>query len=396
MNVFYIPSWYPSVANPIYGTFVQEQIGMLARLNPDWNLGVCLWGQGDPATMLWAREPVQNFRKIWNHRDTIPWTDSQNNLAHYHSPSLTWTRKIRMGNLQGLKRAAEMNFEKFKKRMGEVDVLHAQATWPGALLAHHLSKKYHVPYVVTIRMSPFPFPEFLDGDGKLKKFIDQALRKADRLIATSEHLKNRLAEFGLDAVVVNNPVDTDFFRPENGKARPLTLLTIGRMEKQKGIDVLIDALGLLGNDFTGQVRIGGDGQYLNAYKQLARNRGVEGRISWLGELSREQVRDEMQQCSFYVLPSRHETFGNVVLEAMACGKAVLATRCGGPEEIITQATGMLCENENPEDLAEKIKWMANNLPMFSDQGIRAYVVGNYSGQLFSEQMGKVYREVAKH
>ncbi|MCP4457997.1 MAG: glycosyltransferase family 4 protein [Cytophagales bacterium] len=97
------------------------------------------------------------------------------------------------------------------------------------------------------------------------------------------------------------------------------------------------------------------------------------KIEWLGELSREQVRDEMWRCSFYVLPSRHETFGSVLLEAMACGKPVVASRCGGPSEIVTDEVGLLCKNEDVEDLADAIKGMTLTKDEFNSNNLLEFV-----------------------
>lgn len=393
MNIFNIPSWYPSARNPIYGTFVKEQIALLARLNPSWNLAVSTWGQGDPAHMLWAKDTVKNIAKIIHHQPARTLSERHENLYHFHTPTLTWTRKVLHGNLRGLIRANESNLKRFEQSVGKMDVIHAQATYPGALVAQALNRKFGIPYVVSIRMSPFPFSEFLDKKGNLKPFIAAPLAGANRLIATSHSLEKTLHSFGLEHVtVVHNPVDLDFFHPIVFTPKKLTLLTVGRMEKQKGFDLLIRAMAMLGTDFDGILRIGGDGRFLAEYQQLARSLGVADRIVWLGELSREQVRDEMQHCSFYVLPSRHETFGNVLLEAMACGKPVMATRCGGPEDILTDEVGLLIENENVEALAKGIQTMIK-LARFDSHHIRANVCARFSPEGFSNEMIRLYAKV---
>lgn len=354
MNIFYIPSWYPSKNNPIYGTFVKEQVEILARLNPEWNLGVSLWGQGDNDFQLKVGDHVKNLPKMF--RSRMYHSEQNGNIFTYYNPTKTWTRKLLHGNLKGLLRANEENFLFFQKQVGKVNVLHAQATYPGALIANYLSKKYNIPYVVSIRMSPFPFKEFLQSDGSLKPWIRRSLEEANKLICTSSSLENRLHEFGLkNTQVIHNPVDTDFFKPIDFTPDKITILTVGRMVPQKGIDMLIHTIKELGADFDAEFRIGGDGENLKEYQWLAKNLGVSEKITWLGELSREQVRDEMQRCSFYVLPSRHETFGNVLLEAIACGKRVIATDCGGPKDIVTEEVGVLCEVGDVLGLTEVIR-----------------------------------------
>ena len=391
MNTFNIPSWYPSYENPIYGTFVKEQIEILSRENPDWNFGVSTWGQGRPSHMLPMKDHVLNIGKVIQKRKFQVYSDHQTNITHFYQPALTWTRKVLHGNLAGLVKANDKNLLSFKKQVENLDIIHAQATYPAALIAQALSEKYGIPYVVSIRMSPFPFEEFLNMEGKIKSLIQAPLQKANALIATSHSLKEQMENFGLSNIeVIHNPVDHDFFKPSGEEADELTLLTIGRLEHQKGIDVLIEAMVLLEGKFSGKLRIGGEGSLKKVYQKSALENGVNDKIEWLGELSREQVRNEMRRCSFYVLPSRHETFGNVLLEAMAIGKPVVATKCGGPEEIVAREAGLLCEKENAEDLAKQILRMNQDYKAFRADDLRKYVQAKFSPETFSNQMKKIY------
>lgn len=396
MNIFYIPSWYPSYNNPIYGTFIKEQIELLARQHTRWHLATSVWGQGDAQHMLWAKDHFKNLKKIFSRR--FQYQEHQANQHLYSTETLTWTRKLLHGNLNSLYKVNEKHFEKFLLTYGKLDVIHAQATYPAALIARHISRKYDVPYVVSIRMSPFPFAEFLNAQGKLKGLIKKPLAEATKLIATSHSLHKKLEAYGLkNAEVVHNPVDMDFFKPPNHRSLPkkeLTLLSVGRLEPQKGIDLLIEAVALLGNRFPGKIRIGGGGSLRKDLEKLASDKRVADKFIWLGPLSRAQVRNEMQQCSFYVLPSRHETFGNVLLEAMACGKPVVATLCGGPEDIVTTETGILCENQNIEALSHSIDEMAKKINDFHSEAIQQWVVEKFSPNTFALKMKKLYQEVS--
>ena len=361
MKIFNIPSWYPSVNNPIYGTFVKEQIEMLARYNPDWKMGISTWGQGDPDYELRAKDHVLNISKIFKQKRQFRFEKLENQYL-YNTPQFIWTRRFRKGNLDHLISLNQKHLNNFNHTVGRVDYIHAQATYPAAIIAHELHKTYGIPYFVTIRMSPFPFLEFLLPNGDLKPSIRQPLERARGLIATSFSLKERLEQFGFNNVkVIHNPVDMDFFKPdfslpnEKDSFKTPTILTVGRMVPQKGIDLLIYAIAKLEDQFSAKFRIIGDGNYRKKYVNLAKSLCIEHRITWTGELSREQVRNEMQKCSYYLLPSRHETFGNVLLESMACGKPVLASNCGGPKDIVTQEVGKLYENQNVDALLQAIR-----------------------------------------
>ena len=393
MNIFFIPSWYPSKNNPIYGTFVKEQIELLAQEKPDWNIGISLWGQGDPDYMLWVKDHLFNIIKLGHAKRRSFEKPLSDNATQYFKPCLTWTRKISQGNIKGLFQTNEHNFNQFRSKVGQIDIIHAQASYPGALIAEYLSQKYNIPYVVTIRMSPFPFKEFLTRHGKLLKLISYPLKNANRLIATSHSLQKTLVEYELsNSSVIHNPVDTKLFQPIVHNSPGIQILAVGRLEFQKGFDLLLQAITKIPEiDLT--VRIGGAGSQKHQLKRLSQTLNIDHKVEWLGELSREQVAHEMQHCNFYVLSSRHETFGNVILEALACGKPVVATKCGGPADIITEENGFLCESENVLDLANYIEKMCHNYQDFSSETIRNYILTRFSPKAFSENMERVYSSV---
>ena len=364
---------------------------MIARGKQDWNIGVSTWGQGDSSYLIPASSPFSIFKLFQKGEKSK--THITQNFTEYFNPAFTWTRKWCKGNIEGIIKSNAVNLDSFINDFVKPDVLIAQASYPAAVIANRLSKEYNIPFVVTVRMSPFPFTEFLTRKGSIKEIIKKPLEEADYLIATSNSLQERLHDFGFKKVrVINNPVDTEFFHMSpREKANECRILTIGRIEEQKGYDLLIKALSQLEIPF--ELRIGGDGSKTDEYKKLAKNLGIDERIIWLGILSREQVRDEMQACSFYVLSSRHETFGNVIPEAMACGKPIVSTRCGGPEDILNDKIGYLCENMNVEDLAEKIKLMINNHSQFSSEEIRKEVVTNFSPEVWLAQLESLFKEI---
>jgi glycosyltransferase involved in cell wall biosynthesis len=164
---------------------------------------------------------------------------------------------------------------------------------------------------------------------------------------------------------------------------------------RKGVDILIKAVSML-KDMDLKVHIGGDGTYLNMFRDMAKELDVDRKCIFYGEIKPESVQDFYSKLDFYVLPSRDETFGVVVIEAMACGLPVIATRCGGPEEIITRETGILIEKENPPELARAIRSLAVNLDSYNRKAIRNYVLEKYSKDRFTESLSEVYQELLRN
>lgn len=391
MKVFVIPSWYPSESNPIYGTFVKEQIAMMARCDSSLTFGVSLWGQGDDPQLLYSRQPIRSLGKLLR-QPSKPYKRDSERIIHYYHPVYIWTKKIAKGNLKGIIAANRKNFLRFLKDVNKVDIIHVHASYPGAWIAKKLSEEFDIPYVVTLHMSPFPFAQFLKSSGALSKGLHSVLIRANKLIATSLSLKQRVEELGISNVtMVNNPVDLEFFKIERkAQAYPVKrLLSVGRLEDQKGFDILIEAISLVQTEL--ELEIVGEGTEFEKLHQLANQLGVSKKVIFTGSGSRQTVTEKMQGCELYILSSRHETFGIVLIEAMACGKPVVATRCGGPESIVTEDSGLLCEPNDPQSLAQAIE---KALAMEWDSSkIRQHVEDNFSPELFTKRMINVYQSV---
>ncbi|MEP0987695.1 glycosyltransferase [Ekhidna sp.] len=389
MNIFIIPSWYPSESNPIYGIFTQEQARLIAREKPEFQVGVSLWGQGVDDLMLPALSPASLVKLFGTHSEKVNML--QPNLAEYFSPAFTWTRRFRKGNIEGIIEANLNNLEKHIQKFGKPDIICAHASYPASIVAKRISKKFSIPYTVTIYMSPFPFDEFLSRNGSINKIVEEPLKQADLLLCSCSALEKRLFEFGFsNTAVVPLPVDADFFVPgQTVDAKKVQMLALGRVVEQKGFDLLLKAVSKIETPF--ELRIGGDGDMRAKYEVLSKQLKLTDKVVWLGLLDKNQTLQEMQNCDFFVLSSRHETFGLVQVEAMLCGKPVVATKCGGPEDIVTNETGYLCENLDVEDLREKIELMIKKHKSFSSEKIRKHAKAKFGQSAWLTQIEALFR-----
>src|SRR5699024_9955006 len=94
--------------------------------------------------------------------------------------------------------------------------------------------------------------------------------------------------------------------------------------------------------------------------KLVRVLKIEEQVVFLGPLTREQVKEEVSSADAFVLSSKYETFGVVLIEALALGKPVIATKCGGPESIVTPEVGYLVENNSEEELSKAMSELIAN------------------------------------
>ena len=399
MNILIIPSWYPSPENPNTGIFIKEQAILFAKHFPEHNIGISTWGSNHKSLLLEVAKPFQLlmklFKKPQNHlKQFAP------NCIEYFSPTYTWTRIILKGNIKNIISANEKNIKNFEQQYGRIDLIHAHVSHPGGYVAMQISQRLHIPYVITEHMTPFPFSVY-HKDGKISKLITQPLAMASKTICVSDFLKKSITiQAQAELCLINNFIDEDFFIPKQIKTRneaPISLLFIGRLVPQKGIDILLKAFKiLLETDLNLKLTIGGTGEYEKDYQLLCNELGLGKNVNWLGNLDRNQVRDTLQECNIFILPSRNENNPVVILEALACGKPVITTSCGGPEEMITQIDGLIAEPENPDDLSNKIQVLLNDLSNYNSNTIRSNFMKNHSSLIGANKIQDVYKSIVSN
>lgn len=151
---------------------------------------------------------------------------------------------------------------------------------------------------------------------------------------------------------VENGVDLSLWRPTDSvrPAGPMRVVFSGRLIDLKAVDVLIEAVGIVGRHVDVVCDILGDGPMRQALEQQARSSGLDDRVRFRGWLSQSDAAAVLRDADVLALPSVCECGGAVVLEAMACGKPVVATRWGGPADYIDEECGFLVEPESREHL----------------------------------------------
>ena len=232
---------------------------------------------------------------------------------------------------------------------------------------------------------PFVLTEHSTLARPLTRLERCAFREAGRVMPVSRMLQ---ASLGLEAryEVVPNVVDLDYFRPAPRipeKVRRLVAVT--RMTPVKGVPDLLEALRLLKRDDWHCDLIGG-GERLEEYKALC-----DDRFTFHGELHRPEVAARLQQADLFVLASRLETFSVATIEAMACGVPVVATACGGPEELVGPESGEIVPAGDPAAMADAIDRALSR--RFDSEAISRGVAGRFSAEAVGARLRAVYESV---
>jgi glycosyltransferase involved in cell wall biosynthesis len=270
------------------------------------------------------------------------------------------------------------------------DLIHSHLSYPAGFIGTIIQKRKNIPNIVTehSRITNY-FRSWFH-----KKCIIYTFNNAAGIIAVSNSLKEEIRSFSNRPVsVIHNIVDTGRFNP--AKPEPGTSLNIGFLgglgNNNKGLDLLLKAVSMPEKrDFL--LHIGGNGALIGFYRNMAKEYGIESNCKFYGEIVPEKIPGFYSGLDLFILPSRYETFGIVLVEAMACGIPVIATKCGGPEEIVIPSAGILIEKENPEELAGAILKISENRALYNSEAIRSYAVNTFGKQAYTDRIAALYKE----
>ena len=375
------------------GVFFKEQAMIYADYFPKDNVGISHWGQNDERLLLWSKDRLKIFRKTYDRKKISAEVQSlADNCTEYFSPAFTWSRKFHRGNMRNIARANLLNLRKFEKQYGKADLILAHVGFPAGVVAMEISKKKEIPYLIAEHMTPFPFPDYRYRRKKLIPPLWQAYLEANGIVAVSENLRDEMSFYGINNVTVlpNFINDKDFVpAPKKDSLGSLKMLSIGRLERQKGLDVLLRALSGL-RDLPFQLEVIGDGSERGSLMTLAEELGLNERINWRGNLDKTEIIQSLQSANLFVLASRHESFGIVFLEALACGIPCVGSYCGGPEEIVDESVGFIVAPEDEKELAKAIRYILVNPEKYPKEKIRAYFEKQFATEKIVKKLRSLY------
>jgi len=386
MHVLILPSWYPTRACPIRGIFLQQQALALRRAGI--KVGV-IYPDFRSFREFKISALADNYFQICLRVDEgIP-------TYYYHG----WNIPRLQLEPYLWKRQTNRLFNCYVSKYGYPDLIHAHSILWGGVSAMEIAQNENIPYIITEHASNYVQGMIRSWQ---KPFIRRAVNNADILLAVSKYLANQLLPYCDRTIieVVPNMVDTDFFIPPPAprQIRPFRFLTVARLTPKKGIDLLIKAFA---RAFPSEqdifLDIGGDGEQRTELESLVKKLKLDGRVSFLGGLSREQVRKAMWRANVFILPSYVETFGVALIEAMSTGLFVIATCCGGPEEFIIPDTGWLVEPGDILELSIAIKKIYNNRLALDkrEPSIRNYIVSKFSDKAVLEKILRYYNRAIR-
>ncbi len=373
---------------------------------------------------LYRRLPRSAFLVAAGEHPRQEEVDRDAGLAIHRLPLSFPTRFLRPRSLPGY-RAAWSRLRRLARDEG-VEIVHCGRAVPEGLLGLALKLRAGVDYAVfahgeEVNLSnPETRPSLLRrrvyGSRELAALVGLVLSKAAYLVANSDSTRTILTgRWGLPAErvrLLRPGVDTRLFRPAPADAAVRArlgwsgrrvLLTVGRLQKRKGHDVMIAAMpAILERLPDAMYAIAGDGEERASLERRAHDLGIADSVRFLGEPNDAELVRCYQQCDLFVLPNRAiggdiEGFGMVLLEAQACGRPVLAGASGGTAETLRETeTGRVVPCEEPDVLAAAVVEMLSDPDRLARAGAaaRGWAVENFDWEISAGRAAELFARSA--
>ncbi len=379
MHVLFLPSWYSTAEKPWRGTFFRDQA--LALTRHGLRVGVAFVERRSLSRFNPAALVAQHFQITAGDEDDMPTIRMKgwSTFAQTTTGSLIWSALTR--------RLVRSYVEKH----GAPDLIHGHGAMWGGYAAMLCARELRRPYVVTEHASSILTLDVPRAD---RRRVASIYRNAARVIAVSGALKASVdCVAGKEvAEVVPNAVDSDHFLlpPAPRRRRPFVVLGVGDLVPGKRFERLVRAFARV-HAVNGDTRlvIVGEGRERQRLRDLAAGHPA---IEFTGALDRDGVRRKMWDANALVAPSEFETFGVVLVEALSTGLPVVATRCGGPEEIVTPDLGLLTDCGDEPALVEAMTSIMNR--DFRPQSLRDEVVRRFGFAEIAARICETYENAA--
>jgi glycosyltransferase involved in cell wall biosynthesis len=386
VHTLVIPSWYGSTPGDTYGSFFRDQALALHRRG-------CRVGIIYPA----LRSP-RRWRNIFGRFDFEETLDE--GVVTLRKHGVQWLPRVPYLAAGLWVEAGLSLYRSYCKRFGRPDVIHAHGCLFAGLLTAQICERERIPFVISEHATR-------SSRGTVKPWHLQMARdaaaRAAGLFAVSPGFAQQLQQlFGAGTGtwrVLPNAVSDAFLNeplPNRHRARKyFEFISVALLTRKKGVHLLVEAFA---EAFKGEpatrLTIVGDGPERPLLEGLSRAHGLAERIRFTGKLSRHDVVRYMAESDAFVLPSLVETFGVVVIEALALGKPVVVTRSGGPESFVEPMDGIVVEKNDVRALAAGLRRLRNDVAEYDPAAIRIRCAQRFSEKTIADRTIRIYTAIA--
>lgn len=387
MHILHIPAWYKTPENPHLGNFFREQI--FALRDKGYKCGV-IYPQYTYSFKNRFYKKTSSNKDIFDDEGVFTIRKKINPILPFN---LFTTQ-----NIKAFENEVYDVFDEYVRKNGSPEIIHAHGIFMGAIASYFLSKKYNVPFVNTEQFTGLIIGNQTDNR-ILNELFHKAFNNASKVVlctyAFRDSLINRYG-FKEDMFsIIPNMVNPLFLssKPVPSLAT-FRFLNIAYLKEKKNHKLLIEAFDLVQRKKPKiQLDIIGNGELREDLTTLVEEKGLSNKITFLGLLDREAVKEKLEESHASILTSKIETFGVCVIESLAAGRPAIATKCGGPEEIIKPEDGYIVEEHKAEKVAEAMLSMIDNYDQFNTLEISKRCENRYSASIIASKLNDLYNSV---
>ena len=374
LNILFLPAWYPSSKNPTRGIFIKEHAKAVSLYN---DIIVLYAEVGD--------NRINSLYKIVSDK--------------YEEGIRTIRIKYRKSFIHKVSDficiwSIISVFRKLLRENWKPDIIHCHVYFSG-VVGIILGKIYKIPVVITEHWTGFPRKILTKWSILKARFV---MNEAKIILPVSEDLEKAIKSYGIKSrfQVIPNVVNTEIFYPTTTRHRSeiKRILLVALLSPQKGVTYLFKSLAKLKEkrqDFL--LDIVGDGPNRKEYEEQVQKLRLQGIVRFHGLKTKPEVAEFMRRSDFFVLPSIWENLPCVLIEAMASGLPIVATKVGGISEIINEKVGVLVAQKDVEALVKSIDYMLDNYREYSPEKISQYAKDNFSYEVVGAKLDILYRKV---
>lgn len=377
LKILIIPSWYPSEMDPNGVPFIRAQAQALARAGHD-------------VTVVFTQP--YSFKTVIKQKRLM--SGIRDNVVHGVKEILTYVPKCHIKRIDEITRLSQGKkvLKKWTRDSGIPDIVHVHTYLAGKLgVWYH--KKYKIPLVTTEHYTGFA--RGIVKPWELKRARELYFLSSANIAVSGSFASLLKSKTGGEFEVLPNMVNTDVFNVSasaESNDETFTYLFVGSLHDKKNPLMLLEAfISIYQKDKSVRLILAGEGEMMNSLKKMTVQNNLEDVVSFSGFLNRDEVSSLMQKVDTFVLPSRFETFGIVVIEAMATGLPVIVTKSGGPESFVKEGINGLIIDQSREQL-EKAMISIRQID-WDKKSIREYVLDNFSEQAVIQELETRYRRI---
>jgi len=372
MKILFVTRGVPTPKSPLIGIFELEQAKVLVQLGHE----VIILGVDLRSIRRWRKWGISQ-----GILDGVQWYKVDVPVG-----AVPLQLKCSIGKFALLKLYREVYIDQDKP-----DIIHAHFTEP-AYMAAFISEEYNIPLVVTEHSSLMNKDILKNG---LRQCASFAYNKASCLITVSGALRKKIEKtIGVKAKVIPNIISVEEFLGKQNVHDGFGYIVTANLVPIKQHKLLIDAFAEV-KQMHQDVYLGiiGDGVLKDELKNYVQSLGLESNVKFYGLLPRKEIREVYCNYDCFVLPSETETFGVACVEAMVAGLPVIATLCGGPEDYVTDETGILIPVKDKDALIRAMCSMYINVRRYNKDVICEYATKTFCATRIAKEIESVYFEV---